>query len=263
MKNIKNIIVVSSGKGGVGKSTVSVNLAISLSKKKLDVGLLDADIFGPSIPKMLGITEKPSLNKEKKILPFEKYGIRSMSIGNLIDDDKPVIWRGAMVIRALNQMLSNIDWGKLDYLIIDLPPGTGDVQLTLSQSLKLKGAIIVSTPQEISLIDVRRAINMFKRVNVKILGFIENMSYFVVNKKKNYIFGKEGVIEESKKQNITFLGQIPIIPEISSQSDLGKPIILLEKDGLVARKAYEDLTKLLIKKLDNFEQTSNTKITFE
>ena len=185
MKNIKNVVLVSSGKGGVGKSTVSVNLSIALSKKNLNVGLLDADIYGPSIPKLLGIEGKPSVTKEKKILPFQKFGIKFMSIGNMIPVDKPVVWRAPMVVGALNQLLRDIEWGDLDFLVIDLPPGTGDIQLSLSQNLPLAGAIIVSTPQEVALIDVRRAINMFRKVNVKILGIIENMSYFQNNKNQD------------------------------------------------------------------------------
>ena len=226
MKNIKNILLVSSGKGGVGKSTVSVNLSISLSKKNLKVGLLDADIYGPSIPKLLGIEKKPSVSEKKEILPFQKFGIKFMSIGNMIPVDKPVVWRAPMVVGALNQLLRDIKWGDLDFLVIDLPPGTGDIQLSLSQNLPLAGAVIISTPQEVALIDVRRAINMFKKVNVKILGIIENMSYFQSNKTKEkiFLFGKEGAKNEASKQGINFLGDIPILEEISISSDAGKPV---------------------------------------
>ena len=191
MKNIKKIVVISSGKGGVGKSTLATNIAISLANKKLHVGLLDADVYGPSIPTLLNIDKQPQLNTNKKILPYEKFNIKSISIGNLIQKDKPVIWRGTMVVRALRQLLSDVEWGPLDFLIIDLPPGTGDVQLSLSQSIKIDGAIVVSTPQELSLVDVRRAINMFKKVNVKIIGIIENMSYFVSEGKKNLFLVKK------------------------------------------------------------------------
>ena len=165
---IKNIVVVGSGKGGVGKSTVSVNLAVSLAKKNLKIGLLDADIYGPSIPKMLGITEKPEVSKNKKILPYEKYGIKSMSIGNMVPQDGSVIWRGAMASNAIRQLVNDVDWDDLDFLILDLPPGTGDIQLSLCQNFSISGAIIVSTPQEISLLDVRKAVNMFKKVKVEI-----------------------------------------------------------------------------------------------
>ena len=220
---IKNIIVVASGKGGVGKSTISVNLATSLSKKNYNIGLLDADIYGPSIPKMLGIQGKPEVSK-KKILPYDKFGLKSMSIGNMIPQDGSVIWRGAMASNAIRQLINDVEWGDLDYLFIDLPPGTGDIQLSLCQSFSIAGAVIVSTPQEISLLDVRKAINMFNKVNVEIVGMIQNMSYFENDGDKNYIFGKDGVKEESKKLNYNFLGEVPILKEISSSCDLGKPI---------------------------------------
>lgn len=220
---IKNIIVVASGKGGVGKSTISVNLATSLSKKNYNIGLLDADIYGPSIPKMLGIQGKPEVSK-KKILPYDKFGLKSMSIGNMIPQDGSVIWRGAMASNAIRQLINDVEWGDIDYLFIDLPPGTGDIQLSLCQSFSIAGAVIVSTPQEISLLDVRKAINMFNKVNVEIVGMIQNMSYFENEGDKNYIFGKDGVKEESKKLNYNFLGEVPILKEISSSCDLGKPI---------------------------------------
>ena len=220
---IKNIIVVASGKGGVGKSTISVNLATSMSKKNYNIGLLDADIYGPSIPKMLGIQGKPEVSK-KKILPYDKFGLKSMSIGNMIPQDGSVIWRGAMASNAIRQLINDVEWGDLDYLFIDLPPGTGDIQLSLCQSFSIAGAVIVSTPQEISLLDVRKAINMFNKVNVEIVGMIQNMSYFENEGDKNYIFGKDGVKEESKKLNYNFLGEVPILKEISSSCDLGKPI---------------------------------------
>ena len=254
MENIKDIIVVSSGKGGVGKSTVSVNLSIALAKKKVKVGLLDADIYGPSIPKMLNINEKPNVNETKKIIPFEKYGIYSMSIGNLISPDKPVIWRGAMVVSALNQMINDIEWNKIDILIIDLPPGTGDIQLSLSQKLPLTGAVVVSTPQEVALIDVRRAINMFQRVNVKILGLIENMSFFETNGIKNYIFGKEGVSKESKIQKIAFLGEIPIFPDLAKSGDIGKPLTLTEGNNV--EKIYSNIADKLLQEIQTIRKKS-------
>ena len=258
MKNITNVVLVSSGKGGVGKSTVSVNLSIALSKKNLNVGLLDADIYGPSIPKLLGIEGKPSVTKEKKILPFQKFGIKFMSIGNMIPVDKPVVWRAPMVVGALNQLLRDIEWGDLDFLVIDLPPGTGDIQLSLSQNLPLAGAIIVSTPQEVALIDVRRAINMFRKVNVKILGIIENMSYFQNNKnqEKIFLFGKEGAQNEASKQNINFLGDIPILEEISKSSDAGKPVAVIDSSPI--SKKFESISSKLCKivKANKVEQPS-------
>ena len=253
---IKNIIVIGSGKGGVGKSTVTVNLAITLAKKKFNVGLLDADIYGPSIPKMLGIKKKPDVSEKKKIMPYLKYGMKSISIGNMIPDNGAVIWRGAMASSAIKQLYNDVDWGELDYLLIDLPPGTGDIQLSLCQSLSLKGAVIVSTPQEISLIDVRKSINMFRRVNVPILGIVQNMSYFEIEGKKNYIFGKNGVSSEAKKQNINLLGDIPIFPKIAESGDIGKPLTDDQKSEVfmiyekIAEKTVDALDQVKIKDVD-------------
>ena len=253
---VKNIIVIGSGKGGVGKSTVTVNLAIALAKKKFNVGLLDADIYGPSIPKMLGIKKKPDVSEKKKIMPYLKYGMKSISIGNMIPDNGAVIWRGAMASSAIKQLYNDVDWGELDYLLIDLPPGTGDIQLSLCQSLSLKGAVIVSTPQEISLIDVRKSINMFRRVNVPILGIVQNMSYFEIEGKKNYIFGKNGVSSEAKKQNINLLGDIPIFPKIAESGDIGKPLTDDQKSEVfmiyekIAEKTVDALDQVKIKDVD-------------
>ena len=253
---IKNIIVIGSGKGGVGKSTVTVNLAISLAKKNLNIGLLDADIYGPSIPKMLGIKEKPGVTENKKIIPYLKYGIKSISIGNMIPDNGAVIWRGAMASSAIKQLFNDVDWGDLDYLLVDLPPGTGDIQLSLCQSFTLKGAVIVSTPQEISLIDVRKSINMFKKVNVPILGIVQNMSFFESEGRKNYIFGKDGVASEAKKQNINLLGEIPILTKISESGDTGKPLTFDPKSEVfkifekIGEKTVDASNKVKIKKVD-------------
>ena len=242
---IKNFVVVGSGKGGVGKSTVAPNIAISLARfKKLKVGLLDADIYGPSVPKMLGIIEKPSTSSEKKIIPYNKFSIKSMSIGNMISSDDAIIWRGPMASSAIRQLINDVDWGDLDFLIIDLPPGTGDIHLSLCQNLKVTGAVIVSTPQEISLIDVRKAINMFKKVNVPILGFVQNMSYLEIKKEKEYIFGKNGALNESKKQKIKFLGDIPILAEISSAGDEGKP--LTSEDKTHTNDIFNNITDNLL-----------------
>ena len=262
MKNIKNILLVSSGKGGVGKSTISVNLSLALAQEKLNVGLLDADIYGPSIPKMLGINSKPKVSENKKILPFEKFKIKFMSIGNLIPEDKAVVWRAPMVIRALNQLLQDIEWGELDFLIIDLPPGTGDIQLSLCQNLDITGSVIVSTPQEVALIDVRRAINMFKKVSVDIIGIIQNMSYFQADEseKKIYLFGKDGAKKESEKLNINFLGEIPLIEEISKNSDKGIPIasVLNTKSS----KRFSEIAKNIIRNIDN-KNNHKVRIEFE
>ena len=253
---IKNIVVIGSGKGGVGKSTVTVNLAIALAKKKFNIGLLDADIYGPSIPKMLGIQEKPKVSEKKKIMPYFKFGIKSISIGNMIPDNGAVIWRGVMASSAIKQLYNDVDWGDLDYLLIDLPPGTGDIQLSLCQSISLKGAVIVSTPQEISLIDVRKSINMFKRVNVPILGIIQNMSYFEIDGQKSYIFGKNGVSSEAKKQNLKLLGDVPILTKIAESGDIGKPLtdddtseVFMIYDE-IAEKTVNALNKVKIKDVD-------------
>ena len=253
---IKNIITIASGKGGVGKSTVSVNLSIALAKNKFKVGLLDADIYGPSIPKMLGITEKPSVSSQKKILPYSNFGIKSISIGNMIPQNSAVIWRGAMATSAIRQLFNDVDWGDIDFLLIDLPPGTGDIQLSLCQNFKISGSIIVSTPQEVSLIDVRKAINIFKKVNVPILGLIQNMSYLKIEGKKNYIFGKEGVLKEAQKQSYEFLGDIPIIPEIAKSSDDGKPLSFDNKTEIfkvfksIAENTVNSLKKIKIKDVE-------------
>lgn len=256
--NIKHILAISSGKGGVGKSTISVNLSISLAKKKFKVGLLDADIYGPSIPTMMNQKDQPKASTKKKILPFCKYGVKFMSIGNMIPEEKPVIWRGAMVVNALNQLLRDIEWGDLDFLIIDLPPGTGDIQLSLSQNLSLSGAIIVSTPQEISLVDVRRAINMFLKVNVKIIGVIQNMSYFQkkISDEPIYIFGKDGAQLMAKKQQINFLGEVPIFEEISSASDSGIPQTTINSSR--ASHTFDKIAKNVINEINNFQESNLT-----
>ena len=255
---IKNIVVVGSGKGGVGKSTVSVNLAVSLAKKNLKIGLLDADIYGPSIPKMLGITEKPEVSKNKKILPYEKYGIKSMSIGNMVPQDGSVIWRGAMASNAIRQLVNDVDWDELDFLILDLPPGTGDIQLSLCQNFSISGAVIVSTPQEISLLDVRKAVNMFKKVKVEILGTIQNMSYLNVDGKKTFIFGKDGVKKESDKLNFKYLGEVPIFQEISQSCDNGKPICASNNNDVI--KIFD---KICEKFLDSFSQKKINEVKIE
>jgi ATP-binding protein involved in chromosome partitioning len=230
LPGVKNTIAIASGKGGVGKSTVAVNLAVALAKDGAQVGLIDADIYGPSVPLMLGTTEKPKVFQAEnsvKIVPLEKYGIKFMSIGLLVDDKAPIIWRGPMASGAIKQFLTDVDWGELDYLIFDLPPGTGDIQLTLVQTIPLTGAVIVTTPQEVSLIDARKALLMFERVNVPILGVIENMSYFIAPDTGNKydIFGSGGGEKICKELNTTLLGGIPIDPRIRQGGDKGVPMV--------------------------------------
>jgi ATP-binding protein involved in chromosome partitioning len=230
LPGVKNTIAVASGKGGVGKSTVAVNLAVALAKNGAKVGLIDADVYGPSIPLMLGLTEKPKVYQAEnsvKMLPLEKFGVKLMSIGLLVDENSPVIWRGPMASGAVKQFMSDVDWGELDYLIFDLPPGTGDIQLTLVQTIPLTGAIVVTTPQEVSLIDARKAFKMFERVNVPILGVVENMSYFIApdTGKKYDIFGTGGGSKMAEAYNAFFLGGIPIDPRVREGGDKGVPIV--------------------------------------
>ena len=244
-----NIIAIASGKGGVGKSTTAINLALSLMKLNFKVGILDADIYGPSLPKLVGINIKPK-NNGKKIIPHNAFGLQAMSIGFLIPEDKPTIWRGPMVMGAIEQLVRDIDWQNLDVLIIDMPPGTGDAQLTLSQKVQLTGAIIISTPQDLSLIDARKGLNMFKKVNVPILGIIENMSYFLCKKceTKHKIFGNGGAKAEAKKLGVPFLDEIPLDILLRSSSDEGRPIVLQEPNNLISKK-FLQIATLISKKL--------------
>ncbi len=236
--NAKNIVAIASGKGGVGKSTFAVNLSVALKSLGMKVGLLDADIYGPSIPRMMGVNKKPQMNNNNKLLPVEKFDIKCMSIGFILDSEAPTIWRGPMVMKALEQMFNGVEWGEIDYLIIDLPPGTGDAQLTLAQSSKLTGSIIISTPQDVALTDAKKGINMFKKVNVDILGMVENMSYFICDNchEKHFIFSKDGVKNEAEKFRIPFLGDIPIDKKLRLQSDDGRPCCIDDPEGEIANK---------------------------
>jgi ATP-binding protein involved in chromosome partitioning len=230
LPGVKNTIAVASGKGGVGKSTVAVNLAVALAKQGAKVGLIDADIYGPSIPLMLGLTDKPQIFQDpnsERMLPLENYGVKLMSIGFLIEDDSPVIWRGPMASGAIKQFMTDVNWGDLDYLFFDLPPGTGDIQLTLVQTIPLTGSVIVTTPQEVSLIDAKKGLKMFSRVNVPVFGIIENMSYFIAPDTGNRyeIFGSGGGEKLAFELNTKFLGGIPIDPRIRVGGDKGKPIV--------------------------------------
>lgn len=237
---VKRIIAVGSGKGGVGKSTVASNLAVSLAKTGARVGLCDCDLYGPSIAHMFGTDERPYQNDEQQIIPIEKYGLQLMSMGFLLEDDAPVIVRGPIATKYTQQFLRQCAWDNLDYLVLDLPPGTGDIQLTIVQTVALDGAVIVTTPQEVALIDARKAVSMFQKVNVPILGIIENMSYFVCpdNGKSYHIFGKGGGEHESKRLQVPLLGQIPIEMSVREAGDEGHPISLEDVTESAASMAF-------------------------
>eukprot|EP01136_Pigoraptor_vietnamica_P030871 Opistho-1_new@90682 len=227
---VKHIIAVASGKGGVGKSTTAVNLALGLAANGVSTGLLDADIYGPSMPRMLDVKEKPESIDGKQLKPIERYGIKTMSIGYIVAEDTPMIWRGPMVSSALEQMLRDVQWGDLDVLVVDMPPGTGDAQLTLAQRVALAGAVIVSTPQDIALVDARKGLNMFRKVAVPVLGIVENMSYFLCPKcgERSEIFGHGGAREEADKLGVPFLGEVPLHLDIRTTSDSDHPIVVAQ-----------------------------------
>jgi len=247
---VKHIIAVASGKGGVGKSTTAVNLALGLAANGLTTGLLDADIYGPSMPRMLGVTEKPESADGKMLKPIEKYGLKTMSIGYIVNEDTPMIWRGPMVSSALEQMLRDVQWGELDVLVVDMPPGTGDAQLTLAQRVALAGAVIVSTPQDIALVDARKGLNMFRKVAVPVLGIVENMSYFLCPHcgERSEIFGHGGAREEADKLGVPFLGEIPLHLDIRTTSDSGHPIVVSKPDSAHAQ-AYKNIAGRVWKQL--------------
>jgi ATP-binding protein involved in chromosome partitioning len=242
---VDRILAIASGKGGVGKSTVSSNLAVALAKLGRRVGLLDADIYGPSQPRMMGVNKRPASPDGKIIIPLKAHGVTMMSIGLMVDPDKAVVWRGPMLMGALQQMLNQVQWGELDVLIVDLPPGTGDVQLTLCQKTELTGAIVVSTPQDVALLDARKALDMFATLHTPVLGMIENMSQYICPKcgHEAHIFGHRGVEAEAKKLDIPFLGALPLDLSVRIAGDSGTPAAL--SDGAVAQ-AYSDLAGGLI-----------------
>jgi ATP-binding protein involved in chromosome partitioning len=256
IENISNVIAVSSGKGGVGKSTITSNLAVSLSKMGFSVGILDADIYGPSIPLMFDISnQKPlavNVNGKSKMKPIESYGVKILSIGFFTKSDEAVIWRGPMASKALNQMIFDADWGKLDFLLIDLPPGTGDIHLSIMQSLPISGAIIVSTPQVVALSDARKGVSMFKKenINVPVLGLIENMSYFTpleLPKNKYYLFGKDGAKNLASDLKIPFLGDLPIIQSIREAGDFGRPASM--QDDTISENIFNEISKNMLSQL--------------
>ncbi len=249
---IKYFIAVASGKGGVGKSTVAVNLAIAISKKRKNVGLMDADVWGPSIPIMMGLNERPIATPEKKIIPLEKYGLKLMSIGFLISDDDTVIWRGPMVHGAIKQFIEEVEWKGTDYLVVDLPPGTGDAQLSLVQTAPLSGGVIVTTPQDVALIDVRRGVQMFRKLNVPVLGVVENMSYLICPHCSGEvdIFSRGGGKRMAEKFNVPFLGDVPIDPEIRKGGDEGYPIVLSKPESPAA-KAFMEIAEKVLKTIES------------
>ncbi|RIK85266.1 MAG: sodium:proton antiporter [Hyphomicrobiales bacterium] len=245
---IEAIVAVASGKGGVGKSTTAVNLALGLATLGLKVGILDADIYGPSMPRLLGISGRPETVDGKILKPMEKYGLKVMSIGFLVDEETPMIWRGPMVVSALTQMLREVRWGALDVLVVDMPPGTGDAQLTMAQQVPLAGAVIVSTPQDLALIDARKGLNMFKKVDVPLLGIVENMSYFIApDTGAHYdIFGHGGAKREAERLGVPFLGEVPLTMDVRETSDAGTPVVVSAPGGAqaaayraIAQKAWQ------------------------
>jgi ATP-binding protein involved in chromosome partitioning len=245
INGVKKIIAVSSGKGGVGKSTVAVNLAIALKNLKYNVGILDADIYGPSIPKMMGISEKPKSDDGLNLIPIKKFDVQCMSIGFMISEETPMIWRGPMVASTIKTFVSKVLWDNVDFLIIDMPPGTGDALLTFSQEIDIDGAVIVTTPQDIAIIDVKRGIEMFKKTNVKILGIIENMTSFTSDDgAEHFIFGKDGGKNIANKFNIELLGQIPININLRKNSDEGSPFVDQHKDHKVSKLFLEIANKI-------------------
>jgi ATP-binding protein involved in chromosome partitioning len=238
---VANIIAVASGKGGVGKSTVAVNFALALKERGLRVGILDADIYGPSMPRLLGLKGQPQQVADK-LAPMEAYGLKAMSMGFLVDEETPMIWRGPMVMSALSQMLKDVAWGELDVLVVDMPPGTGDAQLTMAQQVPLAGAVIVSTPQDLALIDARKGLNMFRKVNVPVLGLVENMSTFVCPHcgERSDIFGHGGARSEAARLGVPFLGEVPLLPAIRETSDVGRPVVATAPTSAAA-EAFRDI----------------------
>ena len=264
LSGVKNIIAVASGKGGVGKSTVAVNLACGLARTGAKVGLLDTDIYGPSIPTMMDAHGRPNITTQKKLIPKEKYGVRFLSMGMLVDPDQAMIWRGPMVTSAVKQFMNEVEWGELDYLVLDLPPGTGDIQLTLVQTVPLTGAVIVSTPQNVALDDARKGVAMFKKVNVPVLGMVENMAYFIPEDqpdKKYHIFGKHGARDLAERMGTNFLGEIPLEQKVRESGDDGKPIVLGDLETKSAQ-SFVEISNNVIQQLAirNQEQDPTEKI---
>jgi ATP-binding protein involved in chromosome partitioning len=247
LPGVRDIIVVGSTKGGVGKSTVATNLALALRARGLRVGLMDADIYGPSLPIMFGLSGRPSVSENKRIYPLEKYGVRVMSVGFFLDDTSPVIWRGPLVMGLVRQFLRDVEWGELDVLMIDLPPGTGDAPLTLMQQVPVAGGVVVTTPQDVATLDVERGIAMFQQVNTPVLGIVENMSFYECPKcsKKEHLFGSGGAEKMAKRYHVPVLGQLPLTPAVRIGGDAGTPIVVSQPDHPVSRLFKEIATKVV------------------
>ena len=264
---VKHIIAVASGKGGVGKSTTTANLALALQANGLKVGVLDADIYGPSVPRLFRVTGRPEPVSGRILKPLEGYGVKVMSMGFMVEEDTPMIWRGPMVISALTQMLREVAWGELDVLVVDMPPGTGDAQLTMAQQVPLAGAVVVSTPQDLALIDARKGLNMFRRVDVPVLGIIENMSYFLCPDcgSRHDIFGHGGARAEAEKLGVPFLGEVPLDMQIRETSDAGTPVVVSDPDGAHA-KIYREIAAKVMAEIARYagdEQRAAPKIVIE
>ncbi|MGB3037200.1 MAG: iron-sulfur cluster carrier protein ApbC, partial [Methyloceanibacter sp.] len=255
IQGVANIIAVASGKGGVGKSTTAVNIALGLQARGLKVGVLDADIYGPSMPRLLGIKGRPQQLAGDKLAPMEAYGLKVMSMGFLVDEETPMIWRGPMVMSALSQMLKDVAWGELDVLVVDMPPGTGDAQLTMAQQVPLAGAIIVSTPQDLALIDARKGLNMFRKVDVPVLGIVENMSTFVCPHcgSATDIFAHGGAQSEAKRLGVPFLGEVPLTLAIRETSDAGKPVVASDPKSAAA-EAYRAIANAAWAELESHKR---------
>jgi ATP-binding protein involved in chromosome partitioning len=251
LPDVAHVVAVASGKGGVGKSTTAVNLALGLRALGLKVGILDADVYGPSLPTLLGLRGQPRVGPDRRLLPMQAHGLKAMSIGLVVDEETAMVWRGPMVMSAITQMLAEVDWGRLDVLLVDMPPGTGDAQLAIAQGTQLSGAVIVSTPQDLSLIDARRGITMFRKVDVAILGIVENMAHFVCTDcgSRHAIFGEGGAETEARRLGVPFLGAVPLTMEVRRASDLGQPVTALDPDG-VTGQIYIDIARRLQEQLD-------------
>jgi ATP-binding protein involved in chromosome partitioning len=247
LPGVRDIVAVSSTKGGVGKSTVATNLAMALRRHEKRVGLLDADVYGPSLPTMLGIRERPRMSSDKRIVPLDQYGVKVMSVGFFLDDKSPVIWRGPLVMGLVRQFLRDVEWGELDVLVIDLPPGTGDAALTLVQQVPVAGGVVVTTPQAVATLDVERGIAMFRQVNTPVFGIVENMSFYQCPKcgKKEYLFGSGGAQRIAERFHVPVLGQLPLTPEVRISGDQGKPIVLASPDHVVSQSFMSIAAKVI------------------